>query len=291
MARIAAVTGASGRLGELVVAALGGQGWRVRCLVHEREVDGADESVRGDLADGSGLDELVAGADAVVHLAAKTHSRTEAGYRCVNVDGTLRLLAAAERAGAQRFVYLSSAAISRAGGAYSRSKADAELAVAASPVESVILRPSVLIGTGAAKDLDGIVRDAQAGRPILIPGSGRYEVRPVPAADVAAAIAAAVSAPAAAGKTYVLGGEAVTLRQFAFACRDLFGGGSRIVGVPVPLIRAAAVAARVLPLPLYPDQLDRLQAPRPEPTPEAAADLGFRPPPPLEALRRLSGRT
>jgi NADH dehydrogenase len=290
VAGVVAVTGASGRLGELVVAALRRQGRRVRCLVHERDVEGADESVRGDLADGSGLDELVAGAEAVVHLAATTHARTEAGYRRVNLDGTRNLLAAAERAGVQRFVHLSSAAISRAGGAYSRSKADAEVAVTASPLETVILRPSVLIGTGAPKDLDGIVLDACAGRPILIPGSGGYEVRPTPAADVAEAIAAAVSAPAAAGKTYVLGGDALTLREFAVACRDLFGGRSRIVGVPVPLIRAAAVAARVLPLPLYPDQLPRLRAPRPEPTPEAAEELGFRPPPPREALRELAER-
>ena len=61
--------------------------------------------------------------------------------------------------------------------------------------------------------------------------------------------------------------------------RAASGGRSRIVHVPEPLVRAAAAAARVLPLPLYPDQPARLRAERPPPTPEAEADLGFRPRP------------
>jgi hypothetical protein len=44
------------------------------------------------------------------------------------------------------------------------------------------------------------------------------------------------------------------------------------------------LAARFLPLPFYPDQLARLRAPKPPPSPEAAADLGFAPRPLREGL-------
>jgi hypothetical protein len=47
------------------------------------------------------------------------------------------------------------------------------------------------------------------------------------------------------------------------------------------------LVARVAPLPLYPDQLARLRAPRPAPSPEAAAELGFAPRPLEAGLRGL----
>ena len=126
-------------------------------------------------------------------------------------------MAAAERAGVGRFVHLSSAAVSRRGGAYSRSKADAEEVVTASPLETVVLRLGVLVWFWASKDLDGIVLAARAGSRIMLPGRGEYEVRPVLAGDAAAAIAESVSASAAADKTYTLVGEPMTLREFAEA--------------------------------------------------------------------------
>jgi hypothetical protein len=41
-------------------------------------------------------------------------------------------------------------------------------------------------------------------------------------------------------------------------------------------VRAASIAGRILPLPLYPDQLARLRSPKEPPTPEAERELGFR---------------
>jgi hypothetical protein len=42
-------------------------------------------------------------------------------------------------------------------------------------------------------------------------------------------------------------------------------------------VAVLALAGRVLPLPIYPDQLDRLRAPKPPLSPEAGPDLGFKP--------------
>jgi uncharacterized protein YbjT (DUF2867 family) len=94
----------------------------------------------------------------------------------------------------------------------------------------------------------------------------------------------ALAAPDALGNTYTLAGECLTARELAEACIRVFGSRSRIVQVPEPLVAALSVAARVLPLPLYPDQLARLRAPKPEPSPDPE-ELGFRPRPLEDGLR------
>ncbi len=124
------VTGASGALGDRLVPLLRSRGYTVRALVHTQPVAGADELARGDLLDAASLDDAVAGTDAVLHLAARTHARSTADYRLVNVTGTENLARAAAAAGTRRFVYVSTRAISADGGGYSVSKRDAEAVVA-----------------------------------------------------------------------------------------------------------------------------------------------------------------
>ena len=92
------------------------------------QIAGADENVDGDLADPVSLRGALDGVAAVVHLAALTHSRNPKRYDAVNVGGTRALLASTP-ASVQRFVLVSSRAVSPEGGAYSRSKLAAEAAV------------------------------------------------------------------------------------------------------------------------------------------------------------------
>lgn len=281
MPRTVLVTGAAGGLGRALIPVLRARDWRVRALVHRRPVEAADEQVWGDLADASSLARAADGADAVVHLAARTHARRAADYFAANVEGTRRLLAAA----VPRFVHVSSRAIGEGGGGYSDSKREAERLVERSAAEWVIVRLPEVYGAGGAEGVDRIIDGARRGGTIPIVGDGADEVCPVHVDDVTPALAAALDAPA--GRTYTLAGECMTTRAFAEACAAAFGGG-RIVRLPVPAVRALSVAARVAPLPLYPDQLDRLRAPRPAPSPEAAAELGFAPRPLQAGLRGLA---
>jgi hypothetical protein len=75
------------------------------------------------------------------------------------------------------------------------------------------------------------------------------------------------------------------VRAFADACVSAFGSHSRIVRVPVPLVSLAARVSALLPLPLVPDQLLRLRAPKPRPSAEAASELMVRARPLAEGLR------
>jgi NADH dehydrogenase len=269
------VTGAAGGLGSALVPVLREHGWRVRALGHRRPVAAADETVHGDLADQASLERAVAGAHAVLHLAARTHARRAADYDAVNAMGTQALLGAAERAGARRFVHVSTRAISAAGGAYSRSKLAAEQQVEGSRLEWTIVRLPEVYGMGSEEGVDDIIGRARRGAAIPVVGRGDDVVCPVHVDDVTSALAAAVSAPAAARRIYTLAGECLSVRRFAEACIEASGERSRIVGVPVPALRVLGLAARLVPLPLYPDQLARLRAPKPAGSPEAHAELGF----------------
>ena len=280
MARTVLVTGAAGGLGRALIPVLRSRDWRVRALVHRRPVETADEQVTGDLADAAGLLSVADGADAVLHLAARTHARRAADYFEANLEGTRRLLAA----GVPRFVHVSSRAIGEGGGGYSDSKREAERLVERSGAEWVIVRLPEVYGAGSAEGVDRIIDGARRGGTIPIVGDGADEVCPVHVDDVTAALAAALDAPAR--RTYTLAGECMTTRSFAETCVTAFGGG-RILRVPVSAVRMLGLAARVAPLPLYPDQLARLRAPRPAASPEATAELGFAPRPLEAGLRAL----
>lgn len=273
------VTGAAGGLGAAAVRAIRGRGARVRALVHERPVPEADEQVRGDLADSASLEAALAGADAVVHMAAITHARRAADYFAVNVEGTRHLLAAATRAGAARFVLVSSRTAVSGAGAYGESKLEAERLLAASTIPFVILRPAEVLGAGGSEGVDDILDRARRNAAIRIVGRGEDIVCPASVPDVAAAVAAAVDTPAALGRTYVLGGEPMTVAGFVGLVRSRLGSSSRVIAVPTPVVACAAFASRALPLPIYPDQLRRLRAAKPGPSPEAGPDLGFEPGP------------
>src|SRR5262245_2847355 len=102
------VTGAAGGIGQRLLPALARADWRTVALVHRRPVEGTAEVSRGSLNDWTSLRRAVDGADAVLHLAARTHARRSRDYWRTNVEGTERLLKAAEGAGVGRFVLVSS---------------------------------------------------------------------------------------------------------------------------------------------------------------------------------------
>ena len=106
------LTGASGRIGCHVTAALQNAGHVVRGfdLVEPSRFPCPDEVVVGSLLDQDAVARAVNGVDAVLHLAAlmSWHPDDENALFEINVQGTFNLLRAASRAGIARFVFASS---------------------------------------------------------------------------------------------------------------------------------------------------------------------------------------
>jgi nucleoside-diphosphate-sugar epimerase len=282
------VTGAAGEIGRRLLPALERAGWRTRALIHRSSVDGATEVARGSLDDGSSLRSALEGADRVLHLAARTHARRGRDYWRTNVEGTGRLLEAASAAGVGRFVFVSSRTASEQGGGYSRSKLEAERRVVAAGIEHVVVRLPELYGLGQRQGVDEMLARACRGAPIPIVGAGNDELCPLHVDDALGPLVVALSASAAANRTYTLAGDCASVRQIAEACVRACGSRSRIVAVPEIVVAAAAAASRALPLRIYPDQLKRLRCPKPAPSPIADTDLGFAPRPLPEGLARTA---
>ena len=115
--KLAAVTGGTGFIGAHVVRLLLEAGVRVRVFALENDpaelLEGLEvDIVRGDLETGQGFDALLEGADGLFHLAAIYAlflKDPDLMFR-VNVEGTRKLLAAAQRHQITRVVYTSSIA-------------------------------------------------------------------------------------------------------------------------------------------------------------------------------------
>jgi len=233
--------------------------------------------VQGSLEEPGSLTRAVDGVDAILHAAALTHARQPRRYDRVNRIGTINLLEAARRQSSARFVFVSTRAISPEGGSYSRSKYAAELAIEQAGLPYAIVRLPEVYGAGSTEGVDRIIDLARKGRRIPLVGAKSERICPVHVDDIVPVLLRALQAENCLGRSYTLAGDCLTLGEFARACLRAFDSKSRIIDVPLAAARVLAAAGRFLPLPIYPDQVARLTAPKPAVTPEATGDLGFSP--------------
>lgn len=153
MTQIVALTGASGFIGQHITNALLERGIGVRALTRGRcDARQGVEWVRGSLDSEQSLATLVRGASAVIHCAGQVRGGSPAVFQRVNVDGTLRMVAAAKAAGScERFLLISSLAARHPDLSwYARSKFEAErLAIdAAGTLPVSVFRPTAVYGPG-----------------------------------------------------------------------------------------------------------------------------------------------
>ena len=145
---VVAITGATGFVGQAVLDAAKRAGITARALTRRggEPRDGV-VWVPGSLSDPASLAELVRGADAVIHIAGLTNTPDPAQFDVANVAGTQAVLDAAQAAGVQRFVFVSSLSAREPQlSAYGASKAKAEPLVAASGLDWTIVRPPAVYG-------------------------------------------------------------------------------------------------------------------------------------------------
>lgn len=106
--------------------------------------------------------------DMVIHFAGVTHAADEQQYWKVNLEGTVRLAAAARENGCSRFVYISTRCATPGSGAYGESKLAAEQELQKLEWESLlIIRPAEIYGGGSNEGIDRML--AVASRWRIIP--------------------------------------------------------------------------------------------------------------------------
>lgn len=186
------LTGASGLLGGSVARRLAETGYQVTTLQRSASGITGVREVRGSLTDRAHVAQAMAGQDAVIHMAAKVSvSGRRQDFVDVNIHGTENILDAAEAAGVEHLLHVSSPSVAHAGsslvgegagaadpaaaeGHYARTKAEAELLVqarAAAGMKVLIIRPHLVWGPGDGQLTRRIVERARSGRLPLL-GSG-----------------------------------------------------------------------------------------------------------------------
>ncbi len=240
------LTGATGTVGSALLRRLTAHGRPVRALVREPRRLG-DQRVRvqialGDLADPPSFRNALRGVDTVVHMAASIRDQPRASIEELNALATLRLVRAAERAGAERFLFFSAMSASHHSRTrFFRAKALAQEAVEASPIETTIFAPSIIYTPG---DPWLTLLDRLSRLPaVVVSGSGRATFEPIWAEDVADAVMSALS-NGDSGRYDLAGPEILSYDDIVRTTLRANGRRRRLLHVPLPLVRASLKALR-----------------------------------------------
>lgn len=281
------VTGATGFVGRHVTTALLKDGNSVKCLVRDPGGDAAHSlkelgagCVPGDVMDAASLNAAAVETDAIIHLVGIIYESPGATFAQVHGQGTRNALAAGAAAGVSRFIYMSAlGAGPDAVSAYLQSKWDCEEAVRQSGLPGTIFRPSIIYGAGG-EFIHMLISQVKIMPLVPIVGNGRYRLQPVTATDVAGAITASLTRPAAAGKTYELGGpDPLMYSEMVDILIQVMNKWRLKLYLPLSLMRLVAFTmekTRRQPM-ITRDQLKMLVVDNVCDISEARQDLGFNP--------------
>lgn len=242
------VTGATGLIGNRVVARLLREGVQTRALLLPNDASPADwgdavDVRRGDVTDALSVRRAMEGARTVVHLAARVGDwDAPSAYEQVTVRGTEHVLGAAATAGA-RAVLASSVVVyghhlgekvcdeehpmGRAMGPYSRSKQEQEHIArrleGLQGLKVTIVRPGNVYGPGSLHWVDLAVNHLRAERPCLV-GGGHALAGLGYVDNVADVFVLAAGHAAAIGRTYNANDDLkVTWRRYFTELAELAG--------------------------------------------------------------------
>ena len=257
------VTGGAGFIGGRVVERLRRDGAAVRVLDLDGEaaLPESVERIVGSAADPETVRQAMEGARRVFHVAGNPRlwAREAHDFIAANVSTTEAVLDAAARAGVERVVVTSTAAIhfapGREGrplalgdmpGAYARSKFLAERAAldsAAAGVPVVVLNPCLPMGAGD-RNLTPPTRMLLDFVNGAVPAFLDFELRIIDAGDLAQAYVAAAER-GAVGERYFLGGPPVRLSELLAAVERIAGLEMPRRRVPWGLALAAAAVSEL----------------------------------------------
>ena len=244
------VTGASGFVGSALCQTIISQGGRVRALSRRQQPGPWDEQVVCDLGTDPIPDAACAGVSGIFHLAGIAHTPDsvqlpDADYWRVNLEGTRRIIAAAEAAGVARLVYFSSVKATADPGArcvdewwdepptdaYGLSKRKAEDLVLSAHgrtgMHAVVLRPTLVYGPGVKGNLLRMLTAVARGRfpPIAESGNRRSLVS---VSDLAGAAWLAMRQDQAGGRLYLVADG------IDYSTRSIYEAMSKVLGRPLP---------------------------------------------------------
>ena len=241
--KCAVVTGAFSFTGKYVTRLLLARGWRVRTLTHHpsrRDANGSPiDAFRYDF---DHPDRMVAAFDGATTLINTYWIRFP--HRGTTYDDAVRnsrtLIETARAAGVRKLVHVSIANASRQSPLpYYSGKAAVEDLVAASGLAYTILRPTVIFG-GEDILINNIAWFVRHFPVFLVPGDGRYGLRPIYVEDIARLMADAATTDGEEPRTMnAVGPETFAFEELVGRLASQLGVRARIAHVPAGVAYAA----------------------------------------------------
>ncbi len=243
------VTGACGFVGIAVTKRLLTEGYKLRALCRNDNqwllpnLPGL-ERCTGDMRDATSLAKACAGADIIVHLAARKSDERDSEE--INVGGARLLRAIAERNRVRLIVHISTQSVKlKKKGLYASTKAEAENILNESTVPVITFRPSVVYADNRSGIFGAILSSARL--PFLpIIGRGNVHFRPIHRDDLALFISLALDGKNA-GKTYDIGGpDNLAFDELLDRILEREEVSRKKIYVPIPIARFIALALSFL---------------------------------------------
>jgi uncharacterized protein YbjT (DUF2867 family) len=251
------LTGADGFIGSTLAAALAARGHVLTLAV--RDVRRAaqrwpgQQTIAVDFARDHRADDWrprLAGIEAVINTVGIFHEQGGQTFDALHVRAPVALFEACVEAGVRRAVQVSAlGAAADAPTAFLRSKHAADAALAAMPLSSVVVRPSLVF---APEGASARLFLQLASLPwIPLPGDGRQCVQPIHRDDLVAALVALVEADAPPQLLAAVGPEPLALRDYLAVLRNgLRLGRARFLPMPRRAMDAMANLGAKLQSPL-----------------------------------------
>jgi nucleoside-diphosphate-sugar epimerase len=267
------VTGASGFVGSHLcreLLALGVETYGMVRATHSVVAPDVAPRLAADLLDSPAVVRAVAGMDAVVHLAARTHVMRDraldplAEFRRVNVGGTLNLARLAAAAGVRRFVFISSIKVNgdhtllgrpytaddlpAPADPYGTSKYEAEVGLRKiaddTGIQLVIIRPVLVYGPGVKANFLAMMRWVSRGVPLPL-GAIHNKRSLIASANLVDLIITCLGHHAAVGQTFLVSdGEDLSTTTLLRRMAKALDRPARLIPVPASLLSVGAKIAR-----------------------------------------------
>ncbi len=248
-----AITGSTGFIGGWLLRELSRRGASLTAMVRSGYQPGAEvpsgvDWVEGRLGQSDAEARLVAGADAVVHLAGLTKARSRDDFFAVNADGARSLARAAHEAGCDRFVLASSLAAKQPDlSDYAASKRAGEEAVAgvlSGRLTYTIVRIPAVFGPDdpATRPLLDIMRSGWLPAPGGAAGrDGKFSL--IFVTDLARALADVIFNGISEDIYAPYGERVVTWRSLADAAGEALERPVRVIRIPTTMLKMFGAAA------------------------------------------------
>lgn len=303
-----AITGASGFIGRALATGLQARGVAVVGVTRSARAPlpaGVEVALITGLEDRAGLSRAFAGAEAVIHLAARVHVLREreadplSAFRAVNVAGSRHVAEAAFAAGAGQVVHASSIKALGEHSArpwvetdepapetpYGRSKRESELVVCESARAhgraARVLRLPLVYGPGVGANMLRLLRAVDRGWPLPLGGlENRRSLLYL--GNLVVAVEAALRAPPGQEIFHVTDLQDVSTSELLRLVGEGLGRKTRLLPAPVGLLglagRLGDRLAPVVPLPITTAAVQRLTGSLAMDAGKLAREAGYAPP-------------